>query len=422
MSFFKRLLGGDFDSNRAEGDEQFAAERWGDAKLAYERALGKGKSAPEDARSGIAARIVECRRKLAAVLAERGEGALAAGELEAAVEAFEGAVDVAPEAADKERYRKLIDRLHAADARAAAENPGDASEDDRYEVLSADWDDEQLDEYESYGDAFKGAYLAIHEAPDIEQVGKALEALQALCAEHADDACYLHLEIGRALLRLGRREEGAGALRKLLAALPEGEGDRARIHSHVALAEVAMEANDDAGAEKELRAAAEVAPDLTAGHLRLGQFLRLRGRHPEAGEALEAAARTMGELRPDVRVLREIGLNQAALGDEETALETLEGIVQLQAAQDNLDLDPATAIALAGLHEKRGDPERAADFYRHLAKGSDVAHHFEYHREAARLLRAHGKEALAREHLVKAREIAPDDAARTAVDELLAAK
>lgn len=421
MSFFKRLLGGDFDSNRVEGDEHFAKERWGEAKLSYERALAKGKSAPEDAKGALAARIVECRRKLAAVLAERGEVALAAGELETAVEAFEGAIDVAPDEADKERYRKLVDRLHAADARAAAENPGDASEDDRYEVLSADWDDEQLDEYESYGDEFKAAYLAIHEAPDTEQVGKALESMQALAAAHPDDACYLHLEIGRALLRLGRREEGALALRKLLAELPEDEGDRARIHAHVALAEVAIEAKDDEEAERELRAAADVAPDLTAGHLRLGQFLRVRGRHQEAAEALESAARTMGELRPDVRVLREIGLNQAALGDEETALETLEGIVQLQAAQDNLDLDPATAIALAGLHEKRGDPERAADFYRHLAKGSDVAHHFEYHREAARLLRVAGKQALAREHLVKARETAPDDAARASVDELLAA-
>jgi len=422
MSFFKRLLGGDFDSNRAEADQHFGAERWGEAKLAYERALGKGKAAPEEARSTITARIAECRRHLAAAHADRGEAALAAGEIETAVEAFESAIEVAPDPDAKERYRKRIDQLHAADARFAAESPGDASEEDRYEVLSAEWDDEQLDEYEAYGETFPAAYLAIHEAPDNEQVEKALAVLQVFATEHPEGSKYLHLEIGRALLRLGRREEGAEAMRKLLAALPEDRGERARIHAHVALAEVAMEQNDDAGAEKELRAAADVSPDQTAGHLRLGQFLRLRGRHQEAAEALEDAARTMGELRPDVRVLREIGLNLAALGDEDTAIETLEGIVQIQAAQDNLDLDPPSAIALAGLYEKRGDAERAADFYRHLAKGSDVAHHFEYHRAAARLLRAAGKEPLAREHLVKARELAPDDAARAAVDELLAAK
>lgn len=422
MSFFKRLLGGDFDSNRTEGDEHFAAERWGEAKLAYERALSKGKAAPEEARAALGARITDCRRRLAAGHAERGEALLAAGETDAAVEAFESAVDVAPDADDKERYRKRIDGMHAAEARVAAHNPGDASEDDRFEVLSAEWDDEQLDEYEGYGEPFKSAYLAVHENPDAEAVGKALATFQSLAAEHPDAARFLHLEIGRSLLRLGRREEGAEALRKLLTVLPEDVGEVARIHAHVALAEVAIEAGDDAEAEKELRAAAEVAPDLTAGHLRLGQFLRVRGRHADAAEALEDAARTMGELRPDVRVLREIGLNQAALGDEDTALETLEGIVQVQAAQDNLDLDPATATALAGIYEKRRDFERAADFYRHLANGSDVDHHFQYHREAGRLLGLAGKAGLAREHLVKARELAADDAARATVDELLGAK
>lgn len=421
MSFFKRLLGGDFDSNRGEGDEHFAAQRWGEAKLAYERALAKGKAAPEETKSLLTARITECRTKLAVAHAERAETLLAAGEIEAAVEALESAIDVSPDAADKERYRKGIDRLHAADARAAAENPGDASEDDRFEVLSAQWDDEQLDEYEAYGEPFKGAYLLLHEAPDSAEAGKALEAFQALAAEHAETVCFLHLEIGRALLRLGRKEEGVASLRKLLETLPAEVGDVARIQAHVLLAEVAMEAEDHATAEQELRAAAEVAPDLTAGHLRLGMYLRLRGRHAEAAESLQEAARTMSELRPDVSVLREIGLNLVALGDEENALETLEGIVQIQAAQDNLDLDPATALALAGIYEKRGDPERAADIFRHLANGSDVAHHFQYHRDAARLLKAAGKGDLARKHLVKARELAPDDAGRAAVDELLSA-
>ncbi|MBI2897495.1 MAG: tetratricopeptide repeat protein [Deltaproteobacteria bacterium] len=418
MSFWKKLLGGDFDSNRAEGDEHFDAHRFGEAKLAYERAIDKAK--PEDASrlETLRVRIRDCRAALAEVQATRAQSCLEQGEVEAAIEALESAIEVSDDPDARERYRKRIDEMHAVDARMAAEAPGEASDDDRYEVLSAEWEDDQIDEYERYGERFRSAYLSLHESPSEDSVARALETLRDLAREHEGEARYVFLEIGRAELRLGKREEGIESLRRFLASLPEDVGEVSRVHAHFALADTYLDAKDEAAAQKQLEAAAEAVPDLTAGHLRLGQFLRSRGKHEEAARALAEAARTMGEIRPDVRVIREIGLNQIGLGREDEAIETLESVVQLQAAHDSLDLDPQTAIALAGLYEKRGDPGHAADLFRHLVRGSDVTNHFAYHRQAARLLLAAGKTATAREHLVKARELAPDDAARESLDEL----
>ena len=43
MSFFKKLLGGTFESNRDEGEALFLEGRFGEARLAYERALARSK-------------------------------------------------------------------------------------------------------------------------------------------------------------------------------------------------------------------------------------------------------------------------------------------------------------------------------------------------------------------------------------------
>jgi tetratricopeptide (TPR) repeat protein len=418
MSFWKKILGGDFASHRATGDEHFQGGRFGEAKLAYDRALDKARNEPAEAVEAVRERVRACRRALAEGHAQRVATCIEQDDPEAAIEALESAIEVSDDPEAKDRYRRRIDELHAQEARTGAEVPGEASEEDRYEVLSADWEEEQLDEYDGYGEAFRHAYLSLHENPSDESATAALAAFREMAEKAGARARFVYLEIGRAELRLGRRDEGIASLRTFLDRLPEELGETSRVHAHFALADAYLEAKDEGAAERELVAATEAAPDLTAGHLRLGQFLRLRGRCQEAVSPLEEAARTMGEVRPDVRVLREIGLNQIGLGDENAAMDTLDGVVQLQATQDNLDLDPPSAVALAALYEKRGDPGRAADLYRHLARGSDIENHFQYHRQAARLLAAAGNRKQAHEYVVKARELAPDDEARRSLDEI----
>jgi hypothetical protein len=71
-------------------------------------------------------------------------------------------------------------------------------------------------------------------------------------------------------------------------------------------------------------------------------------------------------------------------------MNALEGVVQGLVGQGNLDLPPPAAVALAKLHEEKGNLARAADLYGSLAKGGDAANHGDYLREASRLLDALG--------------------------------
>jgi hypothetical protein len=83
-------------------------------------------------------------------------------------------------------------------------------------------------------------------------------------------------------------------------------------------------------------------------------------------------------------------------------------VTQLTARQ-HLDLPPEGALRLAELHEKNGNQVRALDLYILLSAGSDVANHFAYHRQAARLMIETGHDADARRMLARALELAPDD-------------
>jgi tetratricopeptide (TPR) repeat protein len=111
MSILRWMLCGDFNSNRADGDAHFEAGRWGEAKLAYENALSKGKKETVDALSHVASRINECRRKLAAGHAERAEELLRAGDANAAMDALEDAVEVVPDGPEKAVYLERRDDL-----------------------------------------------------------------------------------------------------------------------------------------------------------------------------------------------------------------------------------------------------------------------------------------------------------------------
>ena len=61
MGLFGKLFGGSFDDGRKEADALFDAKKYGEAKLAYDRALDKRKGAREDDVVHCLARVRACR-------------------------------------------------------------------------------------------------------------------------------------------------------------------------------------------------------------------------------------------------------------------------------------------------------------------------------------------------------------------------
>jgi tetratricopeptide (TPR) repeat protein len=417
MSFLKKLFGGgSFEDRVAEADALFAQGRFGEAKLAYDRAADKAGGAPAERRAHVQARIAEIRDAIArSRLAEAAE-LESHGELDLARAELAGALETAASAEVARECERRIEALERRDARAAA-TAVEVTPDEIVEAIAANWEEEQAEEYERYGPRFREALLLAH----AERFDEARARLEAVLAE-AKDPHYLHFEIGQVRLLAGAEEEAIASFRAFLASIGPDEGGYARLMTHGNLAGLADERGDEEAAIAEWEAAIDALPDDPRPRLNLGVYLRRKGHAEAAAEVLEAVLAELDEVQPDVRVVEELALAKRDAGREDEAVQLLEQVIAHHVKLGILDYPPEGARALAELHEKRGDARRAADLWRALAKGSHVAGHLHYHREAARLLATLGEEAEARRLLQRAAELAGDDAeTRAGVDAALRA-
>ena len=404
MSFLKKLFGGgSLDELKSEADALFDARRYGEAKLVYERALGKAKGAPEEIRATLADRLDACLDGIAESRLAEAERHIEAGAFDLARDELEGAIEVVQSPEVRGRVQKAIDLLERDDAIEHAKEES-LSDEERLALIAGQWVDGQAEEYEALGDPLYDALLALHD----ERYEEARQALEALL-EHAEDPCFLYLEVGRARLLSDDSEGGRDALQSFLDGLAPGEGGEARLAAHLELARIADGAGDFDGAMAQYEAAIDGLPDDYRPFLALGIYLRSKEIHDQAVEMLEIAHGRMDDLRPDWRVMQELGLALADAGREAEAIEQLEAVIAFMTSQRHLDFPPATAVRLAELHEKADKPERAADLYRSLASGSHRAGHATYHREAGRLLAQLGLTDEATRMLKRAIALSEDD-------------
>jgi tetratricopeptide (TPR) repeat protein len=404
MSFFQKLFGGSsFEALRAEADAHFEAGRFGEAKLAYDRALAKQKGAQAADVAHVTARVdasrdalAEGRLRAAADFAANGDDALARAELE-------GALETAASAALVRTIEKRLEALERGDARERARPPS-VGDDEIFEAMSGSWEPEQREEYDAAGPRLREALLAANAG----RFGEAVALLETLVAA-AGSPHYLHFELGVA--RVGA-EDFAGAeaaLRAFLASIGPDEGGAARLATHGALANILDARGDEEGAVDELGRAVEALEEDPRPYILLGNYLRRRGHATDAIDVLESALAVIGEGQVDPFVLQEYALAHRDAGHDEEAERLLEQLVETQVKQGRLDLPPEGTAALAALHEKRGNLQRAADLWRSLSRGSDRVNHLRYHREAARLLEALDLRDEARRMYQRAAELADGD-------------
>lgn len=407
MSFFKKLFGGaSFADEMTEGHARFGEARHAEARAAYERAHDLAKSDGE--RAEAQAKIDACLDELARARMAEAEELLGNGAVDLAEAEFQNAIELAASDAVRNEARRRLETLEQEDAkRSQAELPDEMSDEDRWALLAGNWEDEQVEEYDEYGDAFRDAILALHDGEE-----KARVALEAIADEY-EDSTYLWLEIGRARMMVEDWEPAEEALRTFLEELPKDEGGAARLAALANIAALRERADDEDGAIEALEAAMEAFPEEPGAFLMMGRFLLDKEHAQEAADVLEAGVVLLDEERPDWRYLEQLGLAHAAAENPERAAAYLDQViaffVSLRRHDRPLDYPPATAIARAEIHEAEGELLKAADIYRTLASGTDTANHLTYHREAARLLLELELDDEARRMLTRALALAEDD-------------
>src|SRR5262249_25521598 len=154
--------------------------------------------------------------------------------------------------------------------------------------------------------------------------------------------------------------------------------------AHQLLASLADERGDEEAAVAELEAAVSALDDDPRGYAILGAYLRAKGHAKEAVEVIRASGEVYLYERPNPRLVEELGLALRDAGEDDDAIEVLEGLLQSLVAVNQLDFPAVGTAALAELTEKKKDYRRAADLWRALSRGSDHAGHLRYYREAAR--------------------------------------
>lgn len=370
----------DLTELEAEAEQQFERGQFGEAKLSFDRVVERArKEGLADRAARGEARVVACCDALARARIAEARRMFAQGSDEVGREELRHAEELAQSEQVRAELAQLVRTLEQGEAVEQAREAAPLSDEERMVLISGSWEPLQAEELEAYGEPMLQAALALDR-------GEGQRALSLLKPLASDQASYLWLEIARAHLAKKEAAEAEQALRRFLSRIGPEEGGFARLTAHRELAHIAHTRDDREAAIAELEAASEAMPDDPRPLLDLGNYLRLIERPAEAVEVLELCVGAFGEDEVEWPVTMELGLACAAAGDLRRAEDLLESVVSQLLAKGHVDLPPPALVALAALHEKRGNLARSADLFRMLTRGSDVANHGAYHLQAARLL------------------------------------
>ncbi|MBN2339848.1 MAG: hypothetical protein JXX29_12270 [Deltaproteobacteria bacterium] len=404
MSFVKWITGGTFESNRDEGEQLFSNEDFGEAKLAYQRALKKAKGVQENEIAKIRQKIADCNEALAQKRIDAAREYFEAGDVERALEFLEDVLLICDTDDMANRVDACREDFVKAEARAMSEEH-EMSEEELLAVISGAWSAAQAQEFSNYTELFYQGIIKGHDGEHRE----AVDLLSSVLADEGAEGVFIHLELGRQQLLAEDIAAGQESLETFVAKCPEP--DQAKDELVVAynlLANIYIKEERFDAAEDALMKAYRTAPENHLPLLNLGIFLRERGEFERSKRTLENAMDTMGAMHPDMRVFRELGHTHMAMDKKQEAREFYQAVVD-HCCQRGIheQYDPEAALPLARLLEEENKLREACDIYRHLANGYDKANFFEYNIESARLLAAlKEKEGLVAQYLASAAELA----------------
>jgi tetratricopeptide (TPR) repeat protein len=277
LRFFSSKSPADLEQS---GDRHMQHQRWGAARMDYQRALNKLKK-HSPAATGKINQLQAKVRETGEILAENhlreADNLLERGFPEDARELFELALELTQNpdlTATLEANLHRIGRLpaesdpawDAPDARAEIEDEA------YFEALIGTLPERLQATYSGYGSAFRSGYLALHRG-DFELAVAFLEQAQA---ERADKQSYIALELATAYFHLGRLDATVRLLNPFLQRHAEA------LPAYQLLCEIGWQKEDFDRAENLLSACPEELKTSVAYGLLWGENLDRRGRHAEA--------------------------------------------------------------------------------------------------------------------------------------------
>lgn len=331
MSFLDIFSGPPLEKLEKKGDALFESGSWGQAKLAYERALGKVEKERRrlpDAEPRLLEKIEKTKEALAAVHQEKAEDLMESGYVDEARDLLSLARGLTSDEARIQELTILSDKLndlsHAQTEKELVDNyygladdeipeAYEASPDEQFQAICGILHPEIRETYLSYGEDFRDGYIALN-AGDFETAATCLS--RAMAADSSPGG-YIPLELATAYLHLGKLADARGLLVPFLEHHPES------LPAYRLLCEICWEEKDFAQAD----AVIDSVPE-------------------DIGNSLE--------------VLLLKGETRRQAGDFEAARVLYQSFLDERGWQDEI------AIALAGVHEEAGEGEKARLTYRQI--------------------------------------------------------
>ena len=237
MSFLKIFSGKTPEAHEQKGDELFAHEFWGKAKVEYERALDKlEKTAPQNdtLRSRLQEKIQRTKASLAHRHKHNADEMLEAGFYHDARELYTLALELSEDAKLKANLAEKLEQLDFQMSKKVEETLVDYEADEEQDggrqlIETSGQGDEYFTAlcgalpadiqkaYQRYGDNFKKGYLALNQGDFIV----AADFLSKAMEENPTADSYIPLELATAYLNLQKHSEARRLLETFVEDQPQ---------------------------------------------------------------------------------------------------------------------------------------------------------------------------------------------------------
>jgi tetratricopeptide (TPR) repeat protein len=302
VSFLKLFSGKSPEEYEQQGDELFAADLWGKAKVEYERALDKlEKTAPqnESLRSRLQEKIRHTKASLAHSHKHNADDMLEAGFHQDARELYKLALELTEDTRLRTDLAQKIEQLdfqknkeielafgdddhdngHAGEQK-SIESAGQG--DEYFTALCGTLPPDVQKAYRSYGDNFKKGYMALNQGDFVS----AADYLSRAMEENPTTDSYIPLELATAYLNLGKHSEARHLLETFLKAHPQ------TLPAYQLLCEIYWEAEAFEQAEALLDSVPEALTESVAVFILKGETLFHAGNYSGAKELYQHFFRT----------------------------------------------------------------------------------------------------------------------------------